>query len=300
MLCLLGNAIVSGIAGAQDRTREVDQHFIDERASQEALFKTLPGTHITPINNRMIFTLMLNALDAKIDGSGKNNPADHEQLRVRNYSLEPYIALSGKHFGGGLSAEIGEARTKYDAPTNDLHEQSVLRYQGAGVHMFYTPMEKSSRARLTFVAGTKVLGAKHKAKSSLAHNQLEANKWEEQRYQVSRSRIGANLDIRVLESFSLIPWVDHNYTYSKDLSNRIGHENKDKQVQLAERFSGDNEIYWQPGSQWLYGLDAAARIKNFEIHFGNLLGTLLAPNAGSNRIVNHSYSVSVIFLTPTE
>lgn len=285
---------------AQSKTREIDQHFIDERASNESLFKTLPGNHITPVNNRMIFTLMMNSMNAEVRGKSHDDQTEDDHLKVQSYSVAPYLALSGKYFGGGLSGEIGEGGSRYNSPSVGLKEQSLMRYHGLGVHMFYTPTEKTSRMRLTFAAGTRVLSVNHRARSEGITSKENSEAWEHQNYQVSRSQIGANLDLKLFKNFSLIPWVDHNYTYSNDLASKIDHQNQDERVQHSERYTGDNLIFWQPGSQWHYGLDAALRLDHFEFHFGNLVGAALNQGRGSNRIENRSFSLSVIFLTPTD
>lgn len=290
--------------------REVDQHYSSENATRKSLFQTLPPTHITPLENDLIFALGTSYLDTKVSGKNTkdfthptfNNPRYNESLALKNQSVSPFFAYSGKYFGIGLSGEFGSANTKYSNRQHSYFEESKLTYRGIGTQVFLNPLPKIPAGIFTLVSAIKVLNVSHKARSNTNHPNLKKETWEEFNYNIYRMEFGGNVNLSLGKSLSLIPWVNYTKLFSDDINRKIQSEfrknRSNQKIAHLQRYAGDLEMYWLSEPPLTYGLDVAVKFDNFRVHLGNIMGILLRTgHTESERIKNRSFKLTIIYRT---
>lgn len=301
-VCLAWSFTSTEISAQDVSPREVDDHFVNERSKGAGVFRTLPGTHISPKNNRLVFGTIFEHQYTRVKGQdiiteqGERKP-NPERLKLNSYSVAPYVGISGKSLGAALLTEYGAARTRYDDPQENNIERSRLNYHGLGAQLFFSP-GSSARSPLTFVLGSRYLSASHKATSTLGSVYTDPYAWETIDYHVVKSHVGANLNVSFLESFSVIPWMNTTHTTLDGFDTTLDNATENE-IGYVKRFVGDRELYWDPGWSLQYGLDFAVRVYQLEVHFGNLMGAALQKAESNARIQNQTVSVSVIYYTPT-
>ncbi len=272
--------------------REIERHYRQQQAHSRSLFRTLPGTHFSPKPNSLLIGQSVEYIDASVNGQNTSSFGERtkfdESLDLSGFTLSPSFTLAGKYFGVGLSGSFGKRSSKYRNDKLDYTEQSRMDIHGGGAHIIWNPIFKSQVAKLSFTLGAKKLKIRHLAQSNTQTKSIEPFDWEQIDYQVFQGYLGAHLKLQITKQLFIIPWINHSYTDGNSPTHAA-----DKSI-YNQRFSGDQEVYLNPGSTLSYGFDIGVVLNGVQLNVGNLVGFALAnEDVNSARIKDRSINVNI-------
>lgn len=270
----------------------IEKALIDHQRSSDPTFNSTPVNHITPQ-----FNLVTIAFDSEIINTSVENKmmsfGSYEKLQLGGYSFTPYLALSLRNIGVGISGEVGQKSAKYETGYKDstlssvLKEESFLDYTGLGVYFYYTLFKKSKKFRMTVIGGTKLLNVKHQARSYYYNSDnpssVESKSgFETIKYTIQKMELGLNMRLQVTNSVAIIPWADisiPNTNQVDELLKPATRESYTGAVLNPRRYSADVELFWRNRSELIYGVDVAVKYKRLEFHIGSGIGYLSSLNS---------------------
>ncbi len=281
--------------------REIDQHYNKQKRSDAGIFQTLPITHITPDKNHFIFAMKYDAINAKINGEPssvehlKSGYNPDETLKLTGSNASPFLGYSYDKIGMGVTGEWGELHSRYRNSDLDLAETGDMKFHGFGAHLFLNPIPTMKQNNFNMIAGGKVLQVEHAASSHADTDETSRTI----NYKVFKSEIGGNINIRVFNSFAIIPWASYSKVFTNDFDRAYNASSSDGlsagESENAERLAGDADIFWNDQARLNLGIDIAIKVSNLEFHIGNVMDALLNANRKSSaRLRDHSISVGVL------
>ena len=94
--------------------RGLEEAYVQEQNQSSGIFESIPLSHFSPAFNVVTFAGEVNYLDVTATESEKSQYVDNSLTsRITGYQIEPYVALSLKSFGLGLTGEAGNYVTSY-------------------------------------------------------------------------------------------------------------------------------------------------------------------------------------------
>jgi len=293
-LIIIATTFISGYAIASEAAepREVDRHYRQHRTHSRSLFKTLPGTHFSPEPNSILLGQSIEYTDASINGQNTSSFGDpttfHETLDLSGFNVSPSVTIAGKHFGLGISGNIGKRASKYHDDQLEYYENSKMNIYGGGAHLIWNPIVKKQVAKISFTIGVNRSNVVHQTQTNNEIDRADSPDWERIDYEVLQGYAGAHLQLQVFKQFFIVPWVNHSYIDSGSLTKAV------EKSTHKQRIAGDQEVYLTPGSTLSYGLDIGVTIKDVRLNIGNLIGFALAnEDVSSRRVKDRSFNLNI-------
>jgi len=177
----------------------------------------------------------------------------------------------------------------------------VANFSGVGLNLYWIPVWTflPSYAVPTFIGGGKSLNVTHSTSGTLTSS-YGAVTMEKYRYAVQSYEAGCNLDLRLAQHFTIIPWIDYQENtisapQASAGSTSVGTTSVASATAIDPSLTDDMTLFWKSAPILSYGIDFAVKLDGFEIHLGGLIGILGTLNKGSDRIQDNSRTISVSF-----
>ncbi len=277
---------------------ELQAAYKAQLADSPSFFASAPVYHIIPKDNTITFAGDIRTYDVTVapvgvDISESRSDLD-ERFDVSGYSASPYVAFQAKNFGFGFTGSVGKRAVHYlRKGTGYAEHLGVAKYSGIGANASLSPPWKfiPKFVKPTLIVGATSMNVVQTSSGELveAYSAVEMKKYQ---YAAFNYAGGFNISLNLVKRFTVIPWIDYSsYGFSKPKASAGGTADEAADAVVAS----DAELFWKSAPPLTYGIDFAVRIIGLDVHLGGLMGILGTLNKGSDRIQDHSRSVSVSF-----
>ena len=286
---------------------------MQEQNQSSGIFESIPLSHFSPAFNVVTFAGEVNYLDVTATESEKSQYVDNSLTsRITGYQIEPYVALSLKSFGLGLTGEAGNYVTSYTGYEStpgssyriNYNDKGIIDYSGIGFTIFFNPFPKLRRDfKLSINLSNKLLNVKHRAidSGSSSSSTVNVNKsYFETKYTVTRQQAGINAQIHITRKFSVIPWADYSLTNTSQIDDKIQRvvDGGGGELNFIQRYYSDVEMVWKVRNEATFGIDFALKIYKLEVHFGSIVGFFTnSSSSTAGNIDGPQVSVSIAYET---
>lgn len=278
---------IGTLSADEAQLNSIEKALIDHQKKTGATFNSTPVNHITPQFNKVTIAFDSEIINTSIESTNSSKRL-YEKLQLGGYSFTPYLALSLRNIGVGISGDVGHKSAKYESRLLDasmssgVSEESFLDYTGLGVYFYYILFKKSKKFRVTVIGGTKLLNVKHQARTLNLNSNGTSTSGSKQgferiKYTVQKMELGLNMRFQVARSVAIIPWADISVPNTNQVDDLVHHSSlspTSSHVHNPRRYSADVELFWRNRNELIYGVDVAVKYKSLELHIGSAIGYL--------------------------
>lgn len=266
--------------------------YLEASREHPPLYQGAPVTHLVPSFNTITYALALEHRDITVEPESLNPSNRGDVLKLGGYGVSPYLALSLKHVGLGFSVDAGRKTAEYTRPSASAGggetQESTLDYRAVGIYLYLIPVP-SKMVTTTIIVGGKSYTAKHRASATAQGRALSYGDFDTHNYSVPSYEVGLNVGVKLLKSFSVIPWVDYVHNDSRAAIEAA----KKKPFTSEQNVRDDVELFWHDKARVQYGLDFAVNLGPFEVRLGGLLGAVASVGAERENVQDDSLELAV-------